>query len=60
MFTDDADFFPSIMVTCVVKKDRLKDCFSQKRDMLCGAPLLVRVGSPMIVLQTCTPSLNDI
>jgi len=45
---------------CVVVKDRFKDCCAQKRDRLCGASLLVRVGSPMIVLQTCTPYLKDI
>jgi len=62
MFTDDANFFPSIIVrdVCGGKKIVLKTVLSQKRDMLCGASLLVRVGSPMIVLQTYTPSLNEI
>ena len=40
------------------KKERFKDCWAQKRDRLCGASLLVRVGSPMSVLLTCTPSLT--
>ena len=58
MFTDEANFFPSIMVgdVCGGKKDRFKDCCAQKRDKLCCASLLVRVGSPMIALLTCTPS----
>jgi len=46
--------------TCVVVKKRFKDCCAQKHDRLGGASLLVRVGSPMIVLRTCMPSLKKI
>jgi len=41
-------------------KEQFKDCCVQQRDRLCGASLLVRVGYPMIVLLTCTPSLKEI
>ena len=61
MFNDAANFFPSIMVGDMCGgKNRFKDWCAQKRDRLCGASLLVRVGSPMIVLLTCTPSLKEI
>ena len=40
-------------------KDRFKDCCAQKRGRFCGTSLLVRVGSPMIVPLTCTPSLKE-
>jgi len=61
MLTDEANLFPSIMVgdVCGGKK-RFKDCCAQKPDRLCGASLLVRAGSHMIVLLTCTPSLKEI
>ena len=62
MFTNDANLFSSIMVKdmCGGKKKRFKDCCAQKHDRLCGASLLVRMGSPMIVLWTCTPFLKKI
>jgi len=45
---------------CGGKKERFKDCLAQKGDRLYGASLLVIVGSPMIVLLTCTPALKAI
>jgi len=58
----EANFFPSIMVgdVCSGKNERFKDCCTQKHDRLCGASLLVKVGSPLIVLLTCMPSLKKI
>jgi len=61
MFTDEANFFPTIIVEDVCGgKKTVKDGCAQKRDMLYGASLLVMVGSPIIILLTCTPSLKDI
>jgi len=61
MFTDEANFFPTKMVgdVCGGKKIDFKTV-APRHDRLCGASLLVRMGSPMNVLLTCTLSLMEI
>ena len=44
----------------VVKKSNLKTVAPRKRDRLYSASLLVKMGSPMIVLLTCMLPLKEI
>jgi len=63
VFTGEANFVPSIMFgdVCGGKKIDLKTVAPRNVIYrLCGASLLVRVGSPMIVPLPCTPSLKEI
>ena len=59
MFNDEANFFPSFMVgdVCGGTKIDLKSVTSRN---VIGASLLVVLGSPMVVLLTCTLSLKEI